>query len=280
MSADDGRYRGLAVCWPNGISHGPDGRTNDEDRATVRVMPGVHLVASGWLGASMSDAHDCHVFLVDDGDDAYLVDAGCGIDTELVLANIDRTGVDRGRIGRVLLTHGHADHAAGAAALAFELGAEIWASQETAAIVEAADEHASGLAAARSDGIYPADVRFVPTAVAKVLADESFRAAGATVDAISTPGHAAGHLCFATDVAGCEVVFSGDLVFARGRVVVLETPDTDVDLMRSSIEAVAARRPHALLAGHGSLVLGDAHLHLGVAIEAFESGSLPPSLVV
>jgi hydroxyacylglutathione hydrolase len=258
----------------------PTGRSNDENPAIMRVMPGVHLVASGWLGASMSDAHDCHVFLVDDGDDAYLVDAGCGIDTERVLANIDRTGVDRGRIGRVLLTHGHADHAAGASPLAAALGAEIWASPETAAIVESADEQASGLANGRRDGIYPDEVRFVPAAVAKVLTNESFVAAGATVDAIDTPGHAAGHICFATAVAGCEVVFSGDLVFARGQVAVLETPDTDVDRMRSSIESIAARRPHALLAGHGSLVLGDAHRHLNVAIEAFESGSLPPALAV
>lgn len=243
-------------------------------------MRGVHLVASGWLGASMSDAHDCHAFLVDDGEDAYLVDAGCGIDTARVLANIDRTGVDRRRIGRILLTHGHADHAAGAAPLAAALGAEIWASPETATIVETADEEASGLAAARRDGVYPDAVRFVPAAVATTLVNESFQAAGATVDAIATPGHALGHLCFATALAGREVLFSGDLVFARGRVAILDTPDTDVDLMRASIEAVAARRPHVLLPGHGSLVLDDARRHLGSAIEAFESGSLPPALVV
>lgn len=245
----------------------------------MQLMPGVHLVGSGYLGASISDPHDCHVYLVDDGDEAFLVDAGCGLSTDTIIDNIRRSGGDPRRVSRILLTHCHADHAAGASGLARALDAEIWASDITASVVENADEVASGLADARRLGVYSDDVVFRPHGVDRQLGDEEFQLADTVVESVVTPGHADGHLCFAARLDHRAVVFTGDLVFARGRVAVLDTPDTDVDLLAESIEVIARRMPDVMLAGHGSFVLGAASDHLRTAIDAFERGDIPDGLL-
>ncbi|WP_116998975.1 MBL fold metallo-hydrolase [Desertimonas flava] len=247
----------------------------------MRLLPEVTLVASGWLGCSLSDPHDCHVYLVadPDGGDAYLVDAGCGLGTDATLQAIDRAGVDRRRIGRILLTHGHADHAAGAADLADALGAEIWAAPETAAIVETADHAASGLDDAKAAGVYPDEVVFRTHPAVTIGDGARFDGGGAMVTAHLTPGHSAGHLCFSTELSGRRVLFSGDLVFARGRVAILDTPDTDVEALAASIGLVADLAPDALLAGHGEHVLGSATSHLLAARDAFAGGGTPAGLV-
>jgi glyoxylase-like metal-dependent hydrolase (beta-lactamase superfamily II) len=240
----------------------------------VQLIDGVHLVGSGWLGCSLSSPYDSHVYLVVSAGDAVLVDAGCGLATASIADEIERIASGT-TVSRVLLTHGHADHAAGAVALAGRLGARIWASGPVADIVIGGDEVKSGLGAARRAGIYPAGVAFEPGPVDRRLSAESFAVGGLELESIPTPGHAAGHLCFATEVGGRVVVFSGDLVFSRGRVVLLGGPDSDVQLLRSSIAAIARRAPDVLLPGHGDFVLDTASRHLEAALSRFELGQLP-----
>jgi glyoxylase-like metal-dependent hydrolase (beta-lactamase superfamily II) len=110
--------------------------------------------------------------------------------------------------------------------------------------------------------------------------DEPELAVGAlTLEVHPTPGHAAGHCCFSFRDAGTRALFSGDLVFARGRVAVLGTPDTDLGALAASLRAVAALAPDALLPGHGAPVLRDAHAHLLSAVGHLERGELPPGLL-
>ena len=83
-------------------------------------MPGVHLVGSGALGFDLTAPADCHVYLVVDPQtgEAALIDAGSGLATERILANVDEALVPRDHITTLLVTHAHADHAGGAADLA------------------------------------------------------------------------------------------------------------------------------------------------------------------
>jgi len=245
----------------------------------MQIIEGIHLVASGWLGCSLTDPHDCHVYLLSGPGGAVLIDAGCGLDNDAIVNNIASAGIDPARVTHILLTHAHADHAAGAAALSSTLDAEVWASTETAAILRDADENAAGLIAARAAGVYPASVRLVPTPIARELGAETIDVAGFRIDAIPTPGHAAGHLCFSVRTAGKSVLFAGDLVFSRGRVAVLDTPDTNIHDLHTSLQAVLATQPDLLLAGHGSIVLDHAVDHISTAVEAFEHGDIPAALV-
>lgn len=246
------------------------------------LLPGIRIVASGWLGLAATCDQDATAYLVSDsisdsisdGAEAALIDAGCGLATEAVLA-----AVGPARVSTILLTHAHADHAAGAAALAAAWGAEVRADPATARILRAADEEAAGLVAARGAGVYPDAVRLVPTAVRDLAPDETVPVGSLRITPLATPGHAAGHTCYLTTVAGRRVAFTGDLVFSRGRVAVLGTPDTDLAALRASIAALTRWAPDVLLPGHGEPVLSEAGRHLQVALDAFAAGQLPPGLL-
>jgi hydroxyacylglutathione hydrolase len=246
----------------------------------MQVIPGVHLVGSGWLGFSLTDPHDCNVFLVGDGDDAILVDAGCGLATRVITENVAAAQASYGiaRPSRILLSHAHPDHAAGAACLARLIGASVHASDGTAPIVESGDDAASGLQAARRAGTYPPAVRMRAVPVQLLEPGQLLQIGSIQIKALATPGHAAGHLSFLAEIASRRVLFSGDLVFSRGRVAVLATPDTDLGELAASIDRAAKLRPGLLLPGHGALVLDDAGSHLDVARRAFADHRLPPGL--
>lgn len=241
----------------------------------MRLLRRVHLVGSGWLGASLSDRHDSHVYLIDAGSCSLLVDAGSGLGVDAILARIELAAAPP--VTHILLTHAHADHAAGAGELARRLGARIWASTQVADMLADADEDATGLAVARTVGTYPAGLTLKPATVDRRLGAETFTIGQVTVRALPTPGHAEGHLCFLADLDGVGAVFTGDLVFARGRVAILA--DADLARLKESLALVAAAGPSVLLPGHGSVVLTGAGEHLGAAVRAFAEGRLPPGLV-
>ena len=79
----------------------------------MKIADRIYLVGSGDLGLSMTDAFDCHVYLVDGGSEAALIDAGGGRDIAAILKIVEDDGIPLDRIRSLLLTHGHADHAAG-----------------------------------------------------------------------------------------------------------------------------------------------------------------------
>ncbi|CAB4852220.1 unannotated protein [freshwater metagenome] len=245
----------------------------------MRLLPGVHLVGSGSLGHSITDPHDSHVYLIDGGSDAVLIDAGCGLATDDIIARIIAAGVEPTSVSRVLLTHAHADHAAGARFLADALGAEILASARVAEIVAAGDEFASGLSRARAAGTYPEEVVLTPTHCGVLLDNDDIRVGGLVITALATPGHADGHLCFRVTIGPLMAVFTGDLVFARGRVALLSTEDSRPAVLAESIRRLAKVRPDVLLPGHGSFVLSRAGDHLRMALDAFDTGRVPPQLV-
>src|SRR5215471_5549245 len=115
----------------------------------MKIAERIHLVGSGQLGFSLTDDFDCHVYLLDGGDEYALIDAGGGREPDEILARIEADGLDLRRVRKVLLTHAHADHAAGAAALRERLALEVLASPTVAGYVREGDERAISLDVAR-----------------------------------------------------------------------------------------------------------------------------------
>ena len=116
----------------------------------------------------------------------WLIDAGVGRQTELLLTQLREDGVPNEAIGGLLLTHYHLDHSGGARWLHENLGLTVAAGGITAAVLAAGDEEAISLGAAKRAGVYPDDFAFQACPVSRVLADgEEWEIGDATIRAKS-----------------------------------------------------------------------------------------------
>jgi glyoxylase-like metal-dependent hydrolase (beta-lactamase superfamily II) len=216
-------------------------------------------------GSDLTDAYDCNVYAIFGRDRALLVDAGAGRVPLDVPPEVDA----------VILTHLHADHAAGARALG-ERGLPILAHPWTAEGLAVGDEERSGLARARSWGMYPADQRLDawPT-VERIDERAELDLGDCLVTVVPTPGHAAGHISLLIE-AGTRSLIAGDLIFPGGTISLQVMPDCSIDAIWQSIEHVRVLQPDALYAGHLAPVTSDALSHLDAALEKFRAGRIPP----
>jgi glyoxylase-like metal-dependent hydrolase (beta-lactamase superfamily II) len=247
----------------------------------VRLTPEAHLVGSGDSGFGLSDPFDCHVYLLDGGSEAALVDAGTGAGVDAILANVEAAGVARERLRHAFLTHGHPDHAGGAAALRERLPEiEVVASSEVAEWVAAGDEEALGVETGKRSEFYPADFRFRACRVAMALRDGDRVPVGElVVEALETPGHADGHLAFLVEGRGGRILFSGDLVFYGGQISLANRWDCRIPAYAASLAKLRDARVDALLPGHNVVTVTNGQRHIDAANRLFDAGFVPRSVV-
>jgi glyoxylase-like metal-dependent hydrolase (beta-lactamase superfamily II) len=241
------------------------------------LLDGVWLVGSGTDEAALTDPHDCHCYLLWDGEGGFLVDAGTGLGAARWLGNV-REVCDPSFLGGVLLTHYHADHAGGAAA-ASAAGLAVLGHPLTAAALAVADEERTQLARARAAGVYPADYRLPPAEVAPLRGGARLRSGAVSVEVLDAPGHCDGHVVFLLDTLG-GVLLSGDCLFSGGRVSLQAIPDCRLVDYASTVGALAERSPDVLLPGHGDLVLSGAAHDAHRAASAFARLIPPPNFLL
>src|SRR5699024_5085621 len=94
----------------------------------VKISEGIYIVGSGAFG--ISHERDCHVYLIKSGNEAALIDSGSGLNTQLIIDNIKRTGCGLDSIKYLFLTHAHADHACGVAELRQYIDCKVVTSAE------------------------------------------------------------------------------------------------------------------------------------------------------
>lgn len=127
----------------------------------------------------------------------------------------------------IAITHHHADHIGGAAFVARELGAPLWAHAATASRLP-------GLAVSRE---LEADVEITLDGPAP----SRWRA-------LFTPGHAPGHLCFWNDESGALV--AGDMVASVGTILI-EPNDGDMAVYLEQLTRLADLNAAVALPAHG-----------------------------
>lgn len=249
----------------------------------MRLTPDVCLVGGGMFGFGMTAPGDCHVYLLDGGDDLVLVDAGIGgnaADSQKIIDTIERDGYDPGKISRLLLTHYHADHMGGAAQMRELLGCEIHASPLTARTLEAGDEQQISLPAAKAAGYFPEEYRLrACPAIGDLVEDVTLQAGRLQLKVIETPGHAAGHVSFL--VAGGErlLLVQGDVVFFGGTIFLQNVPDCSIQAYASTVRKLARLDFDAHLPGHLGISLADGKRHIMAAAETFGKLGVPRNLV-
>jgi hydroxyacylglutathione hydrolase len=249
----------------------------------MRITEHVHLVGSGATGFAMTDAFDCHVYLLDGGDELALVDAGAGMGAEAIVENVRRAGFDPAAVTQLLLTHGHGDHAGGAARLAAILGAQVsvHASPLVARWLADADEAAVSLDVARARGIYPADYRLEACAAVGSLRDgEQIRVGELRLQVLDTPGHCRGHVSLLLEAGGRRDLLAGDAVFHGGRIHLQPIYDCDLLEQTSTLRRLRELAIDGLFPGHGLLAVDNGREQVERANAALDRLTMPDPLSV
>ncbi len=140
---------------------------------------------------------------------------------EQTAAFVDAARDARATYGAILVTHGHPDHAPGAAALAHATGAPVYAHPA------AAFAHDVALA----DG-------------------ESVAIDDLVVRALHAPGHASDHLVFVLE--GERALFTGDVAIGQGTIVIAP-PDGDMRVYQRTLRRLRDEYgdASAIYGGHG-----------------------------
>jgi len=249
----------------------------------VRLSPDIALVGGGNFGFNISAPLDCHIYLIDGGDELAIVDAGMGGPhgaTGEILANIERDGFDLSKVKTLLLTHYHADHAGGSADFKRELGLTVLASPLAAKTLEAGDEETISLPFAKKSGFYPADYIFEPCPAEAAFVDgQSFQVGRLKVTPYDTDGHSRGHVSFLVEGGDRTYLISGDLVFFGGTIIAQNIPDCSIQEYSASCLKMAEVQFDALLPGHLSISLRNGKRHVDTAAAQFRQLMIPKNAI-
>lgn len=141
-----------------------------------------------------------------------------GVDDPAHLAEVLEAA---GRVGAILLTHDHPDHAPGAATLAVRTGASV-------------------LSAGRVEGRE------------RLRDGEAIRMPGVHLVTVATPGHTPDHVAFS--LPEDRALFTGDTVLGRGTSVI-DPPEGDLTPYLRSLHRLREVEPRTIYPGHGPVVL-------------------------
>src|SRR5688500_2261733 len=158
----------------------------------------------------------CNVYVLCSGREAILVDFG----GSNVLDHLAEIGVDR--VTDVWMTHHHRDQGQGLAR-AVHAGISIWVPHTEQDLFHSVDAHWQAREIYNNYNVRQDRFSMLePVRVAGTLQDYETRLFGAhSVMVIPTPGHTTGSISLLVDIDGQRILFSGDLIYAPGKVVSL-----------------------------------------------------------
>jgi glyoxylase-like metal-dependent hydrolase (beta-lactamase superfamily II) len=247
----------------------------------MKIVDRISIVGSGVMGFDMTDDYDCHVFLLDGGDELALVDTGAGMGAERILENVRAAGFDPARIRQIVLTHAHVDHAGGVAKLRGMLGApSVLASAVCADWVRTADERKVSLDVAKTAGFYPADYVLEPCPVDGELADgDTIRVGDLALTVIDTPGHADGLISLLLERGGEQTLLSSDAVFYGGNILLQNIWDCRLDAAIRTLRRLRELEVSALIPSHLGYSVSNGQRHIERANVALDQLLIPNQLI-
>lgn len=245
----------------------------------MRIEPNLYLVGSGRMGFDLTDAFDCNIYLFDSGSGLVLFDAGAGMGIEQLWQVCRQDGLDPEQIDHLFLTHAHGDHAGGATHVRDRTAVQVYAGAATAKILEAGDEAAVSLTAAKAAGVYPADYSYRACAVDHLIqAGQAVTIGNLHIEPIDTPGHSHDHVSYLVAQGQRRYLIGGDAIFFGGRIVLQNTYDCNVPQSIASIQHLAKYDFDALLPGHLVFSLQRGKRQIEAALATIAQLGCPPSI--
>ncbi|MEJ2100703.1 MAG: MBL fold metallo-hydrolase [Desulfobacterales bacterium] len=156
-------------------------------------------------GGGLTDPADAAVYLVRFGQQAALIDAGCGRDHQRLVDNIALVLPSTVEIPYLFLTHCHYDHVGGASALREQYRCQIVAHQLDATFLETADNQVTAAS------WYGAKMRGLPIDYKIQGHKEKIRVGDGEVRAYHCPGHSPGSLVYLVELENQRVLFGQDV---------------------------------------------------------------------
>ncbi len=178
---------------------------------------------------------DSNVYCIDN---ELLVDTGTGAFIEETLEQMNRFGVDKNNIKKIVLTHEHFDHIGAASEMKKKLGANLFVCEDA--------ELNNGTSL--SD-LFDEDLD-VPDVDGYFSEGDEINTSSYSFKVLHTPGHSPGSICLWDKQKG--VLVSGDLIFRDGFGRV-DIPGGDADKIKESLRRVKELGDiNVLLPGHGT----------------------------
>jgi glyoxylase-like metal-dependent hydrolase (beta-lactamase superfamily II) len=217
----------------------------------MELAKGVRLVRANNPGPMTGSGTNSYVLQGPDG--AVVIDPGPALPAHLqaILGALGDAPL-RG----ILISHAHLDHSALAPDLAAATGAQVFgfggAASGRSAVMQC-------LAVGMAGGGEGVDLGFAPDIL--LHHGQVLKLAGLQIEALHTPGHMGGHLCFGM----ADRLFSGDHVMGWSTSLV-SPPDGDMGDYMTSLALLAARDWQVFWPGHGEAV-GDPAARLAALIQ-------------
>ncbi|MBW3612439.1 MAG: MBL fold metallo-hydrolase [Chloroflexi bacterium] len=194
----------------------------------------------------------CNVYALRDGDRTHLVDFGSGTVLERLRAANFPDASD------VLVTHHHRDQVQGLRS-AVDAGIPIWVPPVEQNLVAGANEHWQARHISNSYNVRQdrfSLLNSVPIA-GTVTEYRPMRFGELELTPIPTPGHTIGSVSYRAEIDGQRVAFTGDLLYAAGKVWSLAATMWSYGELQGvastilSLLALREKRPELLLPSHG-----------------------------
>ncbi len=156
-------------------------------------------------GPFLTSPDDAAIYLITIGDDAALVDAGCGPDLIPLIYNLHSCGVEPDQVRYLLITHCHIDHTGGASAIKSKTGCKIVAHEKDAVFLEKGDDSATAAS------WYGRNIEPVAVDIKLTKQIETIELSGRAIKAIHTPGHSPGSVVYLMESEGQKILFGQDI---------------------------------------------------------------------
>lgn len=196
-------------------------------------------------GSSESHQSDASIYLIQDGSEVALIDAGTGKGHEKVIYNIDKIGVNLKDIEYLFLTHCHYDHIGGAQEIRRVCGCRIVAHEKDAHFIENGDLIVTASAWYNS--------KFEPLSVDIKVTEEKYCFRIGSLDVIfhHTPGHSPGSSILTLKSDEMLVLFGQDVHGPLNEIIKSNRED-----YIKSLEFMLSLNADILCEGHFGIFIG------------------------